>query len=95
MASVSAGIQAEDLECPVCFSIPRAHRLRPLQEEGYDVLCPGSYHPPPNQAITNTFVGQLISKFHGHKCKFGCDVKMTRGEDLCEEAADADAMMFV
>ena len=50
-------------------------------------------YPPPDQAITNTFAGQLIEKYPGHKCKFseyGCVVKMTlrdivEHEKTCEE----------
>ena len=49
-------------------------------------------YPPPDQAITNTFAGQLIGKYPG-KCKFsehGCGVKMKLGdivehEKTCEE----------
>ena len=45
-------------------------------------------YPPPDQAITNTFAGQLIEKFPEHKCKFsefGCGVKMALSDILEHE----------
>ena len=50
-------------------------------------------YPPPDQAITNTFAGQLIDKYPGHKCKFseyGCGVKMTLSDIVEHERTCAE-----
>ena len=81
MASVSAGlagIQAEDLECPVCFSIPRATssaspaggRLRRVVSHVPRLLPPSSQQPSHHQHLRRAIDLQVPRAYIIYKCKF-------------------------